>query len=58
MVTQGKDWIRNNYGKTFLCIEEIEYESSVMLNKQKIPDKVKDVEACLKDEISNKKKKV
>ena len=28
-----------------------------MLNKQQVPDKAKDVEACLKDEIINKKKK-
>ena len=33
MVTEGKDWIRNNYGNAFLCVNDIEHESSVMLNK-------------------------
>ena len=45
MTTKGKDWIKNNYGNAFLCIEEIECESNVMLNKKQAPDKVKDVEA-------------
>ena len=39
-----------------MCVDEIEHESSVMLNKQQTSDKVKDVEACWYDEISNEKK--
>ena len=57
-VSQGKDWIRNDYGNAFLRIEEIEHEISVMSNEQQAPDKVKDIEACLSEDISNRKKKV
>ena len=44
MVMEGKDWIRNNYGNKFLCVNNIEHKSSVMLCKQQIPDKAKDVD--------------
>ena len=54
---EGKDWIKNNYGNTFLHVEDVEHESSVMLNEQQLPDEVKDVEACLNEEISNKNRK-
>ena len=52
---EGKDWIENNYGNASLCVNDIECESSVMWHEQQTPDEVKDVEACLNDEISNKK---
>ena len=44
METEGKDWIRNNYGTTFLCVNYVEHESSVMLHEQKISDKAQDID--------------
>ena len=38
-------------------MNDIEYESSVVLHGQQTPDKVKNVEECLNDEIHNKKRK-
>ena len=43
MIAQGKDWIRNNHGTVCLLMDEKEHESSIMLNEQKTPEKVKDV---------------
>ena len=57
MATEGKDWIRNNYGTTFLCVNDVEYENSVVLLEQHMRDKVQDVEECLNETISNQKKK-
>ena len=58
MTIQGKDWIRNDYGTAFFLIEEKEHGSSVMLHEQQTPEKVKDVEEFLNDEISSRKNKV
>ena len=56
IATEGKDWIRNNYGTTFLCVNDVEYESSVMLHEQHMPDKTQDVEEHLNETIRNQKK--
>ena len=57
METDGKDQIRNNYGTTFLSVNDIECKSSVMLYKQHTPEKAQDGEECLNETISKQKKK-
>ena len=42
MMAQGKDQIINNCGTACLFVDEKACESSVMLHKQKTPEKVKD----------------
>ena len=40
MMSQGKNWVRNNYGTMCLFVDKIENKGSVMLHKQKIPEKL------------------
>ena len=57
MTLYGKEWIRQNYGTKCKLSGNREHESSVMLNREDVPQKVKDVEKFLSDELQSRKKK-
>ena len=58
MMTYVREWIRQNYSTTCLLIGDKEHEISVILNREEIPQKVKDIDNYLSDELISRDKEV
>ena len=56
MMSCVKEWMRQNYGTKCMFVGDKKHEISVMLNREEEPQKVKDVEKFLGNELKSRNK--